>query len=428
LLLGGVGAAALLYKSVVLFVILGLVLLIAGGLAGYYTVLSNGSALGKRFSSWQMIWRTIYAGRKQAVLSFATLAAGVFIVFAVGLNRRGFNDSSALLSGTGGYTLWCESSIPVYHNMQTKEGRDKLSLTDLPSDASVMQCLRHSADDASCLNLNKVTTPSVLGLNLDDIRNSDFVVAQNIFGTDGDAVFDRLSRKDGNVYPALVDETVLMWSLGKQLGDTLYYEADGGERIGLVLAATLSNSIFQGYVIIDRDLFADVWGETTGSEVFLLKTTDDETADVRTLLAQALNEYGVRVTTTNDRLKEFDSVTDTYLTIFMTLGGLGLLLGIMSFIIVIRKNLASRRGEISLYRMLGFTDERIFGVLYRENLLVPLFAIGIGVVSALVSIALGFMNVSVWIWLTAILLMLLLCLPVLVFVRRSVLNTIKATK
>ena len=80
---------------------------------------------------------------------------------------------------------------------------------------------------------------------------------------------------------------------------------------------------------------------------------------VKKLISQALSEYGVRVMTTNDRLRQFNTVTDTYLTIFMTLGGLGLLLGILSFIIVIRKNLAMRRDEIRLYRVLGFTDGQI---------------------------------------------------------------------
>lgn len=87
---------------------------------------------------------------------------------------------------------------------------------------------------------------------------------------------------------------------------------------------------------------------------------------MKNLISQALSEYGVRVMTTNDRLRQFNTVTDTYLTIFMTLGGLGLLLGILSFIIVIRKNLAMRRDEIRLYRVLGFTDGQIGRISIRR--------------------------------------------------------------
>ena len=102
--------------------------------------------------------------------------------------------------------------------------------------------------------------------------------------------------------------------------------------------------------------------------MFLLKTGESEREEVKKLISQALSEYGVRVMTTNDRLRQFNTVTDTYLTIFMTLGGLGLLLGILSFIIVIRKNLAMRRDEIRLYRVLGFTDGQIGRIFYKENI------------------------------------------------------------
>ena len=87
-------------------------------------------------------------------------------MFSVGLNRKGFADSSQIRIGTGGYSLWCESSVPVYYDLSTSSGKAKLSLSDLPEDTEVLQCLRYNADDASCLNLNKVTTPTVLGINM----------------------------------------------------------------------------------------------------------------------------------------------------------------------------------------------------------------------------------------------------------------------
>ena len=149
-----------------------------------------------------------------------------------------------------------------------------------------------------------------------------------------------MRERTNSVYPALVDATVLTWGIGMNLGDTLYYKNDQGLPIAIRLVGTLSNSVFQGNILVDQALFSEIWTETTGSEVFLLKTGESEREEVKKLISQALSEYGVRVMTTNDRLRQFNTVTDTYLTIFMTLGGLGLLLGILSFIIVIRENLA----------------------------------------------------------------------------------------
>lgn len=410
----------LFMHSVPLFMLTGILLLITAALWGEYLICRQGSNRKGKINRARLIAGTLFAGRKQSLLSFFALSIGVFIVFSVGLNRKGFADSSQLRTGTGGYTLWCESSVPVYYDLSGAAGRDKLSLTTLPSDAEVLQCLRYSADDASCLNLNKVVAPTVLGVDMKRLAASDFRIEQSIFPEEGQAAFLRMTERTDSVYPALVDATVLTWSLGMSLGDTLHYEDDRGRTVAIRLAGIVSNSIFQGNLLIDRSLFADIWTETTGSEVFLLKINEPEAAAVKTLLSQALGEYGVRVSTTADRLRQFNTVTDTYLTIFMTLGGLGLLLGIMSFIIVIRKNLAMRRGEISLYRNLGFTKRRIEGLLWRENLIVPLYAIGTGVVSALVSVGVNFRNAGMGVWLLALGFTVFFVVCVCVFVRRLV--------
>lgn len=381
------------------------------------------------------------------MLSFFTLAIGVFIVFSVGLNRKGFTDSGQLRTGTGGFSLWCESSVPIYHNMSTDAGKNKLSLTTLPRDTEILQCFRYSADDASCLNLNKITTPTVLGVDMSALAKSDFQIEQNVYSLDREDFFREMTKKietkkkssnstdasrqvqqqPDNVYPALIDATVLTWGLMMNLGDTLFYKNDQGQTIPILLAGTLSNSIFQGNILIDRTFFSEIWKETAGSEVFLLKTNDTEKEEVKTLLSQALNEYGVRVSTTNERLKQFNSVTDTYLTIFLTLGGLGLLLGIMSFIIVIRKNLSARRYEIDLYRTLGFSDRKIEQTLYRENLMIPLYAIAVGVISSFIGVSLTFMNTSISIWLLAILFTIIFVACILVFIRKSVRREIRTS-
>ena len=420
LTVGIVGINLLFLQSVTLFVIAGIVLIGTAALWGDYLICRNRTTAPEDFHTGKLTWNALFANKKQAILSFLTLAIGVFIVFSVGLNRKGFADSSQLETGTGGYSLWCETSIPIYHNMATQSGREKLSLTALPGDTEILQCLRHSADDASCLNLNKVATPTVLGIDMNALSAGDFQITQNLHLSNRNEVFEQMQTKNDTIYPALVDATVLTWSLMINLGDTLWYEGSRGQTVGIQLIGTLSNSIFQGNILIDRSLFSEIWEETTGSEIVLLKTKETEKEDVKTLLSQALNEYGIRVMTTNDRLKQFNSVTDTYLSIFLTLGGLGLLLGIMSFIIVIRKNLSARRHEIDLYRTLGFTDNKIKQTLYKENILVPLYAIATGVISSLVTISISFTNVGIGVWITAILFTLFFIGCVLVFVRKSV--------
>ncbi|KAA6318481.1 hypothetical protein EZS27_031514, partial [termite gut metagenome] len=403
-------------NAISLFVVAGVLLIITAACWGNYVVSHRGAAQSGPFHIPKLIWANLYANKKRVLLSFFTLTVGVFIVFSVGLNRRGFTDNAQLASGTGGYSLWCESSVPMYHNIATQAGRDKLALSDLPENTRVIQIARYSADDASCLNLNKVSQPTVLGVDMDLLKTADFEMERSMYPI-GESVFEAVQTATDSIYPVLIDETVLMWGLMLNLGDTISYENGTGKKVYLQLAGTLKSSIFQGNVLMDKRLFSEIWNEITGSEIALFKVNEQETEKTKRLLEQALNEYGVRVTTTAQRLKEFNSVTDAYLNIFLTLGGLGLLLGIMSFIIVVRKDFVSRREQISLLHSLGFTHKRIEKLLVKENRIVPLCAIVTGVLGSLTGVVSGLLNVSVWIWLTTLLLTALLIVCVIGLVR-----------
>jgi putative ABC transport system permease protein len=364
----------------------------------------------------RLVRATIYDRRRQALLSFVTLALGVFIVFSVGLNRQNFADVSQHLAATGGYSLLCETSVPIQHSLDTRRGREKLALADLPPEAMTLQFSRYGADDASCLNLNRVGTPTVLGVDTEVLAGSDFETARSLYG-DKAATFAAMRTETDGAIPALVDETVLEWSLMRRLGDTIVYTGDGGRDVVVRLVGTLRNSIFQGNIIVDKRFFAEAWSETAGSELMLVRVDGKNIAATKNLLSQALSDYGVRVVATTDRLKELNGVTDTYLSIFMTLGALGLLLGIMSFVVVVRKNLAARRYEIDLYRTLGFGDGAVRSILYRENVVTPLYALATGVTAAIVGASAGFAGISVALWIATVCFTLLFAICITGFVK-----------
>lgn len=419
---GGLILANFLFvHSVILFMATGVLWIVMAALWGDYWVSSKRKVdVASSMNAGRLIGGTLYAGRKQSLLSFYALASGVFIVFSVGLNRKDFADSSQIRTGTGGYSLWAESHVPIYYDLTTRAGKDKLSLRDLPDTLEILQCLRYRADDASCLNLNKVSTPTVLGVDMKALSESDFRIEQNVYEEKEHSVFERLCEHTDSVYPALVDATVLTWGIGLNLGDTLRYEGDRGQAVGIRLVGTLSNSVFQGNILVDRSSFSDIWRETVGSEVFLLKALESEKEEIATLFSQALHEYGVRVWSTHERLKQFNSVTDTYLTIFMTLGGLGLLLGIIGFIIAIRKNLVMRDDEIRLYSLFGFEGRAIERILYKENIVVPIYAIITGSTGALISIGLNFPPAGQGVWLLAFCFLLFFVGCIIVFVDKMV--------
>jgi putative ABC transport system permease protein len=346
------------------------------------------------FSVHKKVIAFLRADKKGTLLSFISLSIGVFLIFVVGLNRRGFADASQLASGTGGYTFWGESSVPIYHDLTTTEGREKLGLKGLPNGVEILQLLRWQADDASCLNLNKPAEPTILGVDLKTLGKSSIKIAYPQPPKGG------YNGRQGT-YPVYADATVITWGLMKAVGDTLTHRNALGNPITLRIAGALSNTIFQGALLIDRTLFAQLWGSGKGSEIMLVKCAKESEEQVKNIMEKSMYNYGLMLTPTAQRLAEFNSVTDTYLTIFMTLGALGLLVGIIAFVVAVRKNLAMRHSETNLYRALGFSDKRVKNMLLQENLIVPILAIAVGFFGALISLAKTLENVGGGIWLLA---------------------------
>ena len=171
----------------------------------------------------------------------------------------------------------------------------------------------------------------------------------------------------------------------KAVGDTLFYQNDQGERVPVVIAGTYPTGIFHGNAIMSSEDFRRLWPKESGVEVLLMKSPQpDEAIEI---LSIAMSEYGLNIQTVEERIRMFFEVTETYLIIFMTLGGLGLLLGIFSLMIIVRKNLTAKAATIQQYRAMGFSDKLIGHLLLHENLLVPLYAILVGAIGSVISIS-----------------------------------------
>jgi putative ABC transport system permease protein len=88
--------------------------------------------------------------------------------------------------------------------------------------------------------------------------------------------------------------------------------------------------------------------------------------------------------------------------------------------------MSARRKEINLYKTLGFTDDKIEQILYRENLLVPLYAIATGVISALTGAGVNYMNTGIWVWIMALLFTIFFVFCTMLFIKNTIRNEIKA--
>lgn len=367
--------------------------------------------------------------RHQHRLSFITLALGVLTVFAVGVNRPDFSHSSE--SATGGYQYYGESRIPLQYDLNTAAGRHHLHLDNLPSDLRFLQLPKHTEDEASCMNLNHVENPSVFGMSLEDMKSFGINISEvegvkyKVDSVKWNCKADELANKEESkcIIPIAVDSEALLWSMMKKVGDTLTYHASDGRKVNVVIAAEYPTGIFHGNAIMPLDCFRQLWPDEMGSRVVLVKeevqkskvegsnpnTQHPSPNTLTSTLTTSLSDYGFTLIPSVERLLHFFEVTDTYLRIFLSLGVLGLLLGLVSLIIVIRKNLVARSEEIRLYHALGFPTATIVCMFRCEQLIVPLLAIITGAgVCLLISVLLPTFSFSLSTF-------LLCLLPIIVF-------------
>jgi ABC-type antimicrobial peptide transport system permease subunit len=242
---------------------------------------------------------------------------------------------------------------------------------------------RLSGDDASCLNLNRVSNPSLLGVETSElVGRFDFQTVEP--GTEKDDQWLSLKKRlPGGVIPAVADQTVIQWGLGMKTGDTLLYLGEKGDTLRLKLSAGLFPSVFQGYILIDQRYFRSFYPSRSGSSVFLIDSREERVKDS---LADLFRENGMEIISASEKLAIFQSVTNTYLSIFMALGFLALALGTLGILVVVARSLLERRQEIAILEATGFTRRQLVQLVVMEYSGILAVALLAGLLSAVLSL------------------------------------------
>ena len=369
------------------------------------------------FSLRTMLLKRIAGERRRNVMIVSFLSVGVFMVVSTGLNRKDLTSNAELpSSGTGGYDYFVETTMPVLFDANTPKGREDL---DIPDDAQIVQFQLQPGDDASCLNLNKISRPRLIACNpaaFDErsaftfVTRTDDLDAQHPWLTLNKTLTD-------DVIPAIADQTVIQWGLMKKVGDTLLYKTEEGKDLKLKLVGGLANSVFQGNVIIADEHFNRAFPSVSGSNVFLVDVPD--TTAVAKDLQTGMRNYGPEISLTTDRLLSFYTVENTYLNIFLMLGALGLLIGTLGLGILIFRITFEQIPEYALLLSLGFSKPIIQRMVMREKLFLMIVSVLIGLIPAVLSglpTLMSSLYASLWIWLPAISVLVILSGTVFSFV------------
>ena len=183
--------------------------------------------------------------RKRSLATIALLACGCFVIVSIGVFRLDANrDAAKHSSGTGGFALIGQATLPVVQDLNSQSGREFFGLN--PKDFSgvaVAPFRVRNGDDASCLNLNRAQKPRLLGVKpgllagrfsfTEVAKGSDIKQGWELLRTAGPAPAASLSDE----IPAIGDANSIQWALGKSIGDTIDYRDERGGRSSCVWLA-----------------------------------------------------------------------------------------------------------------------------------------------------------------------------------------------
>lgn len=347
---------------------------------------TNGKSI---FGFRDFVRKNIGRNKNRSMAVVWLLALGTFTIIVTGANRKTFvNTQNQRASGTGGFALWVETTVPLLHDLNTPSGRLTYGLDggDVSENASFVQFYSLPGDDASCLNLNQVQLPQILGVNpiiFDSLGAFSF---SNLLVESPSPWLQLTENRGHGVIPAIADQTVIQWGLMKSIGDTLNYLNERGDTIRLLLVGGLNPSVFQGNILISDSSFLANFPSSGGTRVMMVDLPFSGEEQMTQQLKSRWIDYGVSISSASERLAAFYSVTNTYLNIFMILGGLGVILGTMGMGIVLMRNMLDRKHELAVLKALGFTHKQLLRLVVLENFWLLLTGMVIGIFSALIGI------------------------------------------
>ena len=343
---------------------------------------------------WRFGFRSASFRPSRSVLSASLIAAAAFIIVSVDAFRHGDAFSTDTHSGSGGFALMAQSEVPIVATPNDAAGRESL-VVNAP-DFTRIRFTRfrlRPGEDASCLNLFRPSTPTIIAPEPGFIDSGRFSFSASLASSDAERAnpWLLLRRPPTDAVPVVADATSLEYVLHASVGDIVSIDVGGDRPLVLQYVGAVRDSVLQGELVMSEENFTRLFPAVQGYRRFLI---DDpavgsrEQADVLAgTLERELAPYGFDAVSTAERLDAFHRVENTYLSTFQMLGGLGLLLGTVGLSAIMFRNVLERRRELALLRAVGYDARRIAVVIVAEVSLLIGAGLVTGVACAAIAIA-----------------------------------------
>ncbi len=332
----------------------------------------------------------------RSTLTIGLMATAAFLIIAITAFQLRPTEK-----GTGGFDLVAQTSQPFYRDLADPKIRSEILGPDTTflSSSLVAPMRMRLGQDASCNNLYQATNPTVLGvpesfgklLQMNESELPGFDWANHATLAEGQTAWELLATKASGTaddpIPVVIDLNTAMWSLQMQkgIGETKAFEFEAGKLVYLKVVGLLSNTLLQGKLLIGEANFQRAFPNISGYRFFLIESHSDS-EKVASVLENRLGDVGFDVSQTDAVLSSMMAVQNTYLRTFQSLGTLGLLLGTVGLAISQVRSVLQRRSELAVMRAIGFTRERLSGLVMKETAILLLVGIGCGAVCAILAV------------------------------------------
>ncbi|QDU95119.1 ABC transporter permease [Lignipirellula cremea] len=355
--------------------------------------------------SLSLAMRSLQRNPSRSLMTIALVAAASFLIVAVSSFHMEPTEE-----GVGGFSLIGQTISPVFVNLNDPAARKDLLGSDsiLLDGGAVLSLRLMSGDDASCSNLYKASSPRVLGVPPDFVRYFDQPETPH-FGFAGSAVdkehadnpwyaLQLPALAEGETMaewgrtrpiPVILDKNTAVYSLQLMggIGQEFTLEYPDLGPIKFQVSGLLANSILQGSLLMDEQVFKQLFPEEGGYRYFLIRTRQGDDAKVASALEDRLSDQGFDAVSSEAVLSSLLAVQNTYISTFQALGSLGLLLGVFGLAAAQLRSVLERRGELALLRAVGFRKRSLGQMVMLENMTLFFEGLGCGVLAALAAVA-----------------------------------------
>lgn len=188
---------------------------------------------------------------------------------------------------------------------------------------------------------------------------------------------------EGNI--KLTDDTVVITEklaklLNLSVGDTITVGDDAGTAVDLKISSIAENYVYN-YVYISEKMYEEKFGEELKVNTVLLKLTEDGKTHEDEVAKDWLKKNDILVvTSTSYVISSFEDIISSLNSVVVLMIVCAAALAFVVLYNLTNINVAERIREIATIKVLGFTEKESANYVYRENIVLSIIGIAVGLV------------------------------------------------